>query len=528
MEEGFDSANYSERVKEVRRNNILAAKVLSDTVSSTLGPRGMDKMLVDRVGNITITNDGATILSEMELDHPVAKMIVGFALNQEKEAGDGTTTTVMLAGKLLENSEKLLERGIHPTLISKFYRIAYEKSKDILREIAYEIKTEKEFLKIAETAMTGKALEYSKEKLSKLVVDIVKTSSEKGELNLKDIQIKEMLGKGLNETQTIKGLVIDREKSNADMPSLIENVRILVMDSFLGIKNLESESQITIRNLEELEKFSKREENLLRDLIQKVISSSANVLISRDSVDSRIKFYLAREGIYVLERVPFEDIELISKATNAKIFSNIDDVSPGDLGEAKYLEEREYSEGKMTLLIEPINKKVVTILLFGETEQILNETKRVIEDALFDSISVFKDSLVLPGGGASEMEISKRILDFSRSLPLKEKTILEEFAKTLEYIPKTLAENAGMNSIEILNEIKRAHYSGKKNHGINLFSESVEDTLNAGIIEPLKVKLKALSNAVEIAVSILRLDDIIASEKSSAKGGKLSSMQGLD
>jgi archaeal chaperonin len=490
--------------KDAQRNNILAARIIAETIKTTLGPKGMDKMLVDKTGNIIVTNDGATILSEMNVQHPIAKMLVEIAQTQETEVGDGTTTAVMLAGKFLENAEKLLDQKIHPTIITKGYKIASERALEYLQELSVEISSEEELLRIAQTAMTGKGAEFSKEELSKLVVEAIKIVMEGGKVNLEDIKIEKEKGESIRDSELIKGIVIDKEKTSIDMPSKIENAKIALLDCPLEVKSLDRETRISINSPEQFQSFIAQEEELIREMVNKVIGSGANVV-------------LCQKGIYALRRIPKSDLQKISRATGGKMISNIKELSEEELGFAGLVEEIKRGEESYTYITKCKNPKSVTILLRGGTEQVLDEIERAVRDALGDVSSVVKEQKVVAGGGAIEIELARKLKSFSHGMKGREQLAVQEFASALEFIPTTLAENAGLDPLDILTELRVSHEAGNKNHGINLFSERIEDSLIKGIIEPLKAKKQAIISASELAILVLRIDDVIASEKNSNK-----------
>jgi len=504
--------------RDAQRNNILAARILAETVKTTLGPRGMDKMLVNSAGNIVVTNDGVTILEEMQIEHPAARMVVEVARTQEKEVGDGTTTAVMLVGRLLENSEKLLDQKIHPTIIVRGYRIAAEKAQQILKELAVEISTEEELQKIAQTAMTGKGAEYVKEKFDRIIVDAVKLISESGNVNLGDIKIEKQKGRSIEDTELIRGIVIDKERVSPEMPRKIEDAKIALIDCALEIKSPERETRISISSPEQLQSFLNQEEDILNQIVVKVRESGANVLVCQKGIDDIAQFYLAKSGIYSIRRVAKTDMQKLAKATGGKIISNLKELSSGELGAASLVEEKKDGDEAMTYITGCKNPKALTILIRGGSEHVIDEIERAIHDGLGDVSAVVKDPKVVAGGGAVEIEVSKRLKEFSKTLKGREQLAVEEFASALEYIPIALAENAGFDPLDMLTELKASHESGNKNFGLNLFTGRVEDSLMNGVIEPLKVKTQAIASASEVATMILRIDDVIASgNKSPAK-----------
>jgi thermosome len=501
--------------KDAQRNNILAAKMVAETVKTTLGPKGMDKMLVSPVNDIIVTNDGVTILDEMQIEHPAAKMIVEVAKTQESEVGDGTTTAVMIAGKLLENAEKLLDKKIHPTVITKGYRIAAEKSQEILEEISLRITPEDEDVlrQIAMTSMTGKSAEGSKEKFADIIVRAVKQIQNNGKIELSDIKIEKAKGNGIKDTELISGIVLDKEKVSADMPSIIRDAKIALVDFPLELKNPEIDTKISISSPEQLQGFIDQEEKTIKNMVEKVKESGANVIFCQKGIDDFAQYLLSKEDIYACRRVAKNDMEKISKATNGKIVSNLSELGFSELGYSQVVEEIKHSENSLTYIKGCQNPKALTILIHGGTEHVIDETERALKDGLGDVASSLKFGLVVAGGGAIEMELAKRLRHFGQSLSGREQLAVEEFASALEFIPTTLAENAGIDPIDILTELKSRHDSGEKNAGLNLFTNKVENVLEARIIEPYKIKSQAIISASEVAIMILRIDDVIASSE---------------
>ncbi len=502
--------------KTAQRNNILAARIIAETVKTTLGPKGMDKMLVDRVGNVIVTNDGVTILEEMEIEHPAAKMLVEVAKSQEEEVGDGTTTAVMLAGKLLENAEKLLDKKIHPTVITKGYRLAQQKALEILKDISYEINDETELAQVAQTAMTGKGAEYLREKFSQIIVDAVKIVTENNIFDMSDIRIEKQKGESIEQTELVKGIVLDKERVSIEMPQRVENAKILLLEEALEIRTPEMDSKISIASPEQLQNFLSQEDLILKNKVEKIKATGANVIICQRGIDEVVQFYLSKAGIYAIRRVPKSDMQSISKATGARILSKLTEVNQEDIGYAQLVLEKKESEQGFTYITGCSNPKTLTILIRGGSEHVMDEIERAIKDALGDVAALLKDSKIVSGGGATEIEMSKQLKQYAQTLTGREQLAVEQFAEALEYIPITLAENAGLDPIDILTELKSAHESGQSNFGLNLFTSKIENTLTAGIIEPLKVKTQAISSATEVAIMILRIDDVIAARR---KGG---------
>lgn len=512
--------------KDAQRNNILAAKMVADIVKTTLGPKGMDKMLVSPTNEIVITNDGVTILEEMQIEHPAAKMMVEIAKTQEAEVGDGTTSAVMIAGKLLENAEKLLDMKIHPTVITKGYRIAAEKSKEILHEIALRItKNDDEILKqIAMTAMTGKGAEDSKESFAEIIIQALKQVENEGKIDLNDIKIEKSKGDGIRDTELISGIVLDKERVSPDMPSSVKNARIALLDFPLELKNPEIQTRISISTPGQLQGFLEQEERTIKEIVDKIKLSGANVVLCQKGIDDFAQYLLAKGEIYACRRVARSDIEKLAKATGGKIVSNLGELTPFELGNAQVVEEVKHGEDTLTYIRGCQDPKALTILIHGGTGHVIDEVERAIRDGLGDVACVLKSGLVVAGGGAVEIELAKRLREFSQGLSGREQLAVEEFAGALEFIPLTLAENAGMDPIDIITELKSKHDSGEKNAGLNLFTNRIENVLESRIIEPLKVKTQAISSASEVAIMILRIDDVIAS---TGKKGNMMSVNPL-
>jgi len=508
--------------KDAQRNNIAAAKLVAEIVKTTLGPRGMDKMLVSPLDDIIITNDGATILSEMQIEHPAAKMMVEIAKTQESEVGDGTTSAVMIAGKLLENAEKLLDKKIHPIVIVKGYRIAAEKAQDILKELSMEVDHKDEFVlkQIAMTAMTGKGAEDSKENLSDIVVKAVNQIEENGFVDLDNIKIEKARGEGIGDSELISGIVIDKGKITLDMPSYVKNARIALIDIPLELKSPELKTEVSISSPDQLQRFLLQEENSIKEIVNLVRESTANVVFCQKGVDDFASFLLARNGIYVCRRVARSDMHKIAKATGAKIISNLNDLTQLELGSAENVENVKRGNDFYTYIQGCKNPKAVTILIHGGSDHVMDEIERAIDDGLGDVSCVLKSGLVVPGGGAIEMEVSRRLKQFGQTISGRERLAVEEFANALEFIPLTLAENAGLDPIDIITELRAKHDSGDKNAGLNLFENKVANVLEAKIIEPYNIKSQEIDSATEVANMILRIDDVIASKPD--KRGKMS------
>jgi len=512
--------------KDAQRNNILAARIVAETVKTTLGPKGMDKMLVSSLGDITVTNDGVTILEEMEIEHPAAKMVVEIAKTQESEVGDGTTTAVILAGKLLENAEKLLDEKIHPTVITRGYRLAAEKAQQIAKDLAIKVSPEQENLlkQIVATAMTGKGAEAAKEKLSQIVVAAVKKVMELTEEGIKvdkdNIKIEKRKGEGIEDTELIEGIVIDKERVNTDMPSVVKEAKIALLDCALELKNPETDTKISITSPDQIQSFLDQEEKLLKDMVEKIKKSKANVVLCQKGIDDIAQYYLTKEKILAVRRIKKSDMEKLAKATSGKIISNLNELTEEDLGYAKTVKEvKEGSEEGMTYVIGCKNPKALTILVRGGTEHVIAEFERAIRDGIGDVSVALEKGLVVAGGGAIEMEFSKKLKEFGQTISGREQMAINAFAEAFEVIPRTIAENAGLDPIDILTELRTRHDKGESKAGLDVSSEKssageICNTLERGIVEPLEIKIQAIKSASEVAMMILRIDDVIASGKS--------------
>lgn len=514
--------------KTAQKNNIMAAKMVAETVRTTLGPKGMDKMLVDSLGDVVVTNDGVTILDEMSIEHPSAKMIVEVAKTQEDEVGDGTTTAVILAGEFLKKAEDLLDQEIHPTVIAKGYRMASEKAQEILNEIAENV-TEKDrsiLNMIAGTAMTGKGAEAAKDKLSQLAVNAVLQVMEKNEgkieINSDDIKIEKKVGASYDESELINGIVIDKERVHSSMPKLIKEAKIALVDSALEIKNTEIDAKIQITNPDQLQSFLTQEENMLNSMVENIIKSGANVLLCQKGIDDLAQHNLAKNGIFAIRRVKKSDMEKLSRATGAKIVTKLEDLSKSDLGYAGIVHETKVGDEDMTYVKDCKNAKSVTLLVRGGTEHVVDEIKRAMEDAIGDLACAIKSGKIVAGAGAPEMEMSRLIGKYSESLSGREQLAVKAFADSMEAIPRTLAENAGLDPIDVLTDLRATHDKGRKWSGINVFTGKVMNAYKEGVIEPLKIKTQAVSSASEVAVMILRIDDVIAS--AGGAGGEMPQM----
>jgi thermosome len=505
--------------RDAQRLNILAARIVAETVRTTLGPKGMDKMLVDSLGDIVITNDGATILDEMDIQHPAAKMMVEVAKTQDEEAGDGTTTAVVIAGELLKKAEELLDQEIHPSIIVKGYTLAAEKAQEILESIAKDVDVDDidMLMKAATTAITGKAAEAEREYLAKLAVEAVKQVAEKvGDkyrVDIDNIKLEKKEGGSVHDTQLIKGIVIDKERVHPGMPKRVENAKIALINDALEVKETETDAEIRITSPEQLQAFLEQEERMLKEMVDKIIATGANVVFCQKGIDDLAQHYLAKAGVLAVRRVKKSDMEKLAKATGAKIVTNIRDLTSEDLGYAEVVEERKVAGENMIFVEGCKNPKAVTILIRGGTEHVVDEVERAIEDAIKVVRDIVEDGKIIAGGGASELELSIKLDEFAKQVGGKEALAIEAFSEALKIIPRTLAENAGLDPIDILVKTIAMHKEKGPAIGIDVFEGEPSDMLEKGVIEPLRVKKQAVKSASEAAIMILRIDDVIAASK---------------
>jgi len=506
--------------KEALRMNIMAGRIVAEIIKTTLGPRGMDKMLVEYSGDVMITNNGATILNRIDISHPAAKMIVEIARTQDQEVGDGTTTAVVLAGELLKKAEFLIDQDVHVTSITTGYNIAAEKTLSILKEIGEKIPfdDEKVLLEIAKTSMTGKAAEKSIEKLAKIALDAVKivTNTEDGinSVSKNDIKITIKEGGGLEDSTIVKGLLVDENRAYDSMPQKIKNAKIALLTSPLEIKKTGIDAKIRITSPENVQGFIDQEEFMLKRMIDRIINTGANVVICQKSIDDTALAFLSKAGIYGLKSVSEKEIEKISKATGARIVNMALDLEPSDLGKAELVEERKVGDEYMTFIEGCDDPKAASILIRGGTKQFVETIERALDDAIGVLITVVKEGVICTGAGATEMEIAKRLSIFSNSVKGREQLAVKAFAEALEGIPKAIAENSGLDTIDMLVNLRAAHNKDNgKTMGINVKNGKVEDMLKAGVVEPLKLKEQAMKSASESVVMILRIDDVLAGKE---------------
>jgi thermosome len=510
------------RGRDAQRNNIMAAKTIAEAVKSALGPKGMDKMLVDSSGDVTITSDGRTILDKMDIEHPAAKMMVEVAKTQDAEVGDGTTTAVILAGELLGKAEDLINKGVHPTVIVEGYIKATDKALKTLENIAIPVKpTEKGFLKkVAATSMASKLVAEKKEQLAAIAVEAVLSVARKvGEdylVDLDDITIEKKPGESLTETRLIEGLVLDKEVVHSGMPKRVEKAKIALLESALEIKKTEFDTKINIESPEQIESFLREEEDMLKAMVEKIVVTEANVVICQKGIDDMIQHLLSRKGILAVQRVKESDMKKLSMATSGKTVTNLDGLSKSDLGYAELVEERKIGDDKMTFIEGCKNPRSVAILIRGADKRFLNEAERSVHDALCVVRDMVQAPKIVAGGGAPEMEIARTLRGYAETLPGREQLAVRSFGEAMEIVPLTLGENAGLDPIDLLLELRARHEKEEKWAGVDVFEGKIKDMRELEVYEPLAVKKQTIKSAAEAATMILRVDDVIASGRMKA------------
>ena len=506
--------------RDAQKNNIAACKIIAEIVQTSLGPRGMDKMLVDSLGDVTITNDGATILKEIDVQHPAAKMLVEISKTTDNEVGDGTTSVVVLAGALLENAELLLDQDVHPTIIVDGYRKAAKKAKEFLESIADKVSaSDKNILtKIAKTAMQTKLVRKDSDQLAEIVVKSILAVSEKnGEtynVDIDDIKVEKKAGGSIKDAKIIQGIVLDKEIVNGGMPTRITEAKIALINTALEISKTETDAKINISNPQQLKAFLDEENRMLKTMVDKVIGSGANVVLCQKGIDDMAQHYLAKAGIIAVRRIKESDLEKLARATGARIVTNLDDLFEKDLGNADLVEERKIEEDKWVFVEGCKHPKSVTLLLRGGSQRVVDEVERSIHDALMVVKDVIENPLIVAGGGAPETFAATKIRSWAKSLEGREQLAAEKFADALESIPLTLSENAGMDPIDTMTYLRSRQQKGEKWTGIDVMKGKIANMKSSDIIEPLTVKLQIVSAASEAACMILRIDDVIATQKS--------------
>jgi thermosome len=522
--------------RDAQRTNISVAVAVASAVKTTLGPKGMDKMLVSELGDIVITNDGATILDEMNVEHPVAKIMVDIAKTQDKEVGDGTTTVVIMAGELLKGAGDLIEQGIHPTTIIRGYKMAAEKASAVLNEVAkkVDINDDNTLQKIALVSMGSKNVgdESTKAHLSKLVIKAVKQVMEKsasGETVIDHdfIKVEKKSGGGINDTELINGVLIDKEISHPGMPRSVSNAKIALLDVALEIEKTETDAKIEITSPEQMQAFLQQEERMLKEMVKKIEKSGANVVFTQKGIDDVAQHYLSKSGIIAVRRIKKSDIEKLSRATGAKIVTSLDDLNDKDLGYAGIIEERKIGGERMVFVEKCRDPKSVTIFVRGGNQQVVDEVERSITDVIGAVSSVMINGLYVIGGGSIEIDIANALRNYSNDVGGREQLAIQKFADAIEVIPKTLAESAGMDAIDTLVQLRSRHRSKDGGvHGVDILKNNIGDMSKQGVFEPLKVKQQAIYSASEAAEIILRIDDIISSKGRAPPGGPGGGMGG--
>ena len=500
--------------KDAQRRNILAAKAVAESVRTTLGPKGMDKMLIAGE-EATITNDGATILREMDIEHPVAKMIVEVAKAQDDEIGDGTTTAVIIAGKLLEKAEGLLDQDVHPTVIVQGYKQAAARAQKVLAEMAIDVSGDESILlKIAQTAMRGKGIEIAMDKLASISVEAAKAvagfQGKDIEENIKTVMIP---GGRIEDSSIIYGIVVEKERTSLEMPKRIENARIMLLEGTLELKKLDTDAKVTITEAKNLSSFKEGEEKVIKSQVDAISAAGANVVFCEKGIGVTAQNYLARQGMIGVRRVKREDLKMLALATGARLVGDVMTVTAKDLGSAALVEERKVGKDKKMLFMEGCPKaKAVTIILHGVSEQFLEEMERALDDALNVVLDVIRSKKIVPGGGAPEMMVAENLRQYASTLEGREQLAVRAFADAVEAIPLTLAENSGFDPLDSLAALRNMTSQGKA-FGLDIATGQPSDMLAAGIVEPLKVKTQAIKSATEAATMVLRVDDVIAAKR---------------
>ena len=511
--------------KDAQKNNIAAAKAVTEAVRTTLGPKGMDKMLIDSLGDVTITNDGATILDTIDVEHPAAKMIIEIAKTQDDKVGDGTTTAVIIAGELLNLAQELMEQSVHPTIIFRGYRKALLKSKELLQELAtkIDINDKDTLIKIAKTAMNSKLIAGARSHFADIAVNAVSQIKEaRGDykiIDLDQIQIIKKEGKSLLDTSIIDGIIVDKEVVHPMMPKSVKNAKIALISSSLEVEKTEFDAEIKIQTPDQIQKFLDEESNMLKRRVNKLKEIGSHVIFCQKGVDDKAQNFLAKDNIITIRRVKRSDMEKLARATNAKLVNNIFDITASDLGYAGKVEEKKIGEDNMIFVSECSDPKAVSILIRAGIEHVVDEAERMMHDALSVVKAAVESPYILPGGGASEIELAKRLKAYAQSIGGREQLAIEVYANALEIIPKTLVENAGYNPVDLIVELRSKHEAEDgRSYGINIDEGKPDNMIGLGVIEPLSILTQAIQSATEVASMILKIDDVIAASGIS-KGG---------
>ncbi|GAA0295064.1 thermosome subunit alpha [Halarchaeum salinum] len=514
--------------EDAQSMNISAGKAVAESVRTTLGPKGMDKMLVDSQGSVVVTNDGVTILKEMDIEHPAANMIVEVAETQENEVGDGTTSAVIVAGELLDEAEDLLEQDIHATTLAQGYREAAEEAKSILSEIAIDIDADdtEHLEEIAATAMTGKGAENAKDALSGLVVQAAQAVADDGVVDTDNIKVEKVTGGSIDNSELIEGVIVDKERVNENMPFAVEDAKIALIDGALEVQETEIDTEVNVTDPDQLQEFLDQEEEQLKEMVDAIAATGANVVFVDGGIDDMAQHYLAQEGILAVRRVKDSDLSRLARSTGAIPVSNATEIESEDLGEAGSVAQKDIGGDERIFVEDVADAKSVTLILRGGTEHVVDEVERAIDDSLGVVRVTLEDGQVLPGGGAPETELALELRDYADSVGGREQLAVEAFANALEVGPRTLAENAGLDPIDSLVDLRAQHADGDTSAGLDAYTGEVIDMEEEGVVEPLRVKTQAIESATEAAVMILRIDDVIAA--GDLAGGQVDSDDGGD
>jgi len=506
--------------KDAQSMNITAGKAVAESVRTTLGPKGMDKMLVGDTGSVVVTNDGVTILDEMDIEHPAANMIVEVAQTQEDEVGDGTTTAVVISGELLAKAEDLLDQDIHATILAQGYRQAAEKAKEILEDMAIEVDEDDTDIleQIAATAMTGKGAENAKDTLSALVVDAVRAVADDEGIDTDNIKVEKVVGGSIDESELVEGVIVDKERVHDNMPYAVEDADVALLDTAIEVPETELDTEVNVTDPDQLQQFLDQEEKQLKEMVDNLKEAGADVVFCQKGIDDMAQHYLAQEGILAVRRAKKSDISALARSTGARVVSNIDDITAEDLGFAGSVAEKDIG-GDQRIFVEDVeDAKAVTMILRGGTDHVVDEVERAIEDSLGVVSVTLEDGQVLPGGGAPETQLALGLRDYADSVGGREQLAVEAFADAIDVVPRTLAENAGLDPIDSLVELRSQHDGGSTTSGLDAYTGEVVDMEEDGVVEPLRVKTQAVESATEAAVMILRIDDVIAA--GDLKGGQ--------
>tara|TARA_B100001989_G_scaffold253202_1_gene238818 strand:+ start:951 stop:2561 length:1611 start_codon:yes stop_codon:yes gene_type:complete len=508
--------------RTAQSNNIAAAKAVAEAVRSTLGPKGMDKMLVDSMGDVVITNDGATILKEMDIEHPAAKMIIEIAKTQEQHCFDGTTTAVVLAGELLKRSEDLIEQNVHPTVICEGFRLASDKAIELIDSHAIAV-DEKTLAEVAKTALTGKSAGAVKEFLSDIcvraVVAVAQHDDEGIFVDLDDVKVEKKQGGSIKDSSLVDGIILDKERVHSGMPRAIDGAKIALVNSAIEVKKTEVDAKIQITDPSMLSQFLDEEESYIKGLVDKISASGANVLICQKGIDDLAQHHMAKSGIFAIRRAKKSDMEALSKATGGRVVTTLEDLSKDDLGNASKVDERKIGDSDMVFITGCKEAKAVSVLLRGGTEHVVDEIRRAFDDAIGVVSVAHEDGKVLTGGGSVLAAVSRDLRSYAEGVGGREQMAIEAFAGALEVIPRTLAENAGLDPVNTIIALRKAHSEGKTTHGVNVYDGGVVDMQAGNVYEPTRVVEQAIQSASETAVMILRIDDVISSKGGASEMG---------